>query len=394
MYALTAAYWLALPSPRRRLIITLDLPYQFDLLCFVNRYKHFGTPAFYTLDGWPFNYPAFAAVLMRPFYGHANPPPDICYLILFGVSVLVMCCLFVGAMVKRGMNASAATVLALCAMCSFPTLLMFYLHNAELLVWIVLTVGVWALCRRHLYTAAIFFGLATALKYYPAFLLVLFLQRKQWPKAVVGVATAIVVSFASLAILGPTPKAAYLGLKSQMPRFTAFYLYQWRINEGSMDHSLYGYVKLILLRTGHGHGMLRILPFYLALVSAAVLLLYYIRIRKQPLINQLLACMIICVWLSPMSNDYTLVNMIPVMGAVAIYAWESWRPEDTKLLIPVFVCFAVLLAPFTFFTIGGWPYNGPVRCMVLGILFVLTLMHDLRGRDPATEPVIALKLPV
>lgn len=390
LYALTVLYFFVLPQPFRRLIFTLDLPYQFDLLCYVDRYKHFGTTSFYTLEGWPFNYPAFAAVLLRPFYGHANPPPEICYLIVFTTAALVMSCLFVGAMVKRNMSASMATALAASAICSFPTLLMFYLHNAELLVWIILTVGVWAFYRRHLYTAAIFFGLATALKYYPAFLLVLFLQRNHWRKALAGAFTAFAASLISLEILGPNPKAAYLGLKSQMPRFTAFYLYRWKPNEGAMDHSLYGFVKLAADETGHLHALLRTLPVYLALVAIGVGVLYLRQIRKQPLLNQLLACMIVCVWLSPMSNDYTLVNMIPVMGVVSIYAWEVRGREVSDILIPIFVCFAFLLAPFTFATVHNWPYNGPMRSCVLGFLFLWNLRHDLEdiGAVSSTPPFL------
>lgn len=381
LYTLSILYiWVRHASGQRWGFLTLGLTAKYDLLCFVERYRFFRKPGFFNLEGQPFNYPAFAAVILRPFYGESIPPESRYFLVFLTASFLSSC-IFVASLVKRGMRTVVATGLAASAMFSFPILLMLYLNNAEILVWVFLTLGVWACCKKHFWIAALCFGLGAALKYYPILLLALFLRKGQWSKAVGGALAGLVASVLSLQFLGPSISGAYAGLKSQLPRFASYYLQTWHTSEGSIDHSLYGYVKLLAVREGRPDILQWTLPLYLVIVSVAVSVLYFMRIRKQAPLNQLLALMVVCIWLSPLSADYTLVNLIPVMGAFVSYAWGNSEPQDVRLLVPVFICFAVLLAPIYFLTVGGIPYQGPIRCLVLAFLLLLTLQYDLQNRS-------------
>ena len=364
-------------ASKRHYLATLSLLYCYDLVCFAPRFAHFGTAAFYTGNAQAFNYPAFTAVMLRPLYSERwigfHP-----YYSLTLIWESIAGGLYIRAMVRSGYKTLPSTGLtALVLLTSLPVLLMVYLHNFELVVWIVLAIGLWAYCTGRFWLASTCFGVAAALKYFPLILFGLFCNRKQWPWTVFGLGVFIGISFASLWILGPTTALAIKGLASQSPAFSAHYLYSWHPSEGSIDHSVYGYVKLLCFKLHRENLLPRIFPIYLAAAASLSFVLFVVRIRKQPSLNQLSALMILGIWVAPISHDYTLVNLIPVLGIFVLYALPKHRPEDGTFLRQVFICLAILLAPLHFVAWGGLSYGGPVRCVVLGILLALSLGHNL-----------------
>lgn len=149
-----------------------------DILCFQGRFYYFGTADFFDYIGQPFNYPAPIALVLAAIYRLPLSPPHT-FLIVFLGWVVISGALFVRACAKRGVAPGAAAIFtASLVLLGFPTLLLVFLCNLELLVWIVLGIGVWGFCTRRNWLAAICFGLAGSFKYFPLALLSIFPFRK------------------------------------------------------------------------------------------------------------------------------------------------------------------------------------------------------------------------
>ncbi len=361
------------------LIDSLDLLFPglwkgWDILCFQGRFYYFRTADFFDYLGQPFNYPAPIALVLAAIYRLPFTSPHI-FLVAFLTWVITSGALFVRACARLGVDAGeAATFTAAMVLLGFPTLLLLFLCNLELLVWVVLSIGVWAFCTRRNWLAAICFGIAASLKYFPLLFLGIFPLRKEWPRIVAGVATCVASLFLSTWILGPSLRIAIAGLRADTQTFAEHYLEHWLHTENGVDHSLFALMKATLLHVHHLDLVPKALPIYTATVFVGFVATYFLFIRRLPALNQLIAISIAAVWIAPLSHDYTLVNLYAPCGALTLYAIEK---PAARGLNAMFICIGVVFASLTFVQFRGIAYGGQIRCLALGLLFALVLRYEM-----------------
>ncbi len=356
----------------------------FDLLCYVDRFKAWGTAEFYQAHtGQMFNYAPPAAVALKLLYLVPLRPASTFGLVLL-LWLLVASTMTIRAFTRTGLSSSKSILLVLVMLAgSFPLLALAFLSNFELFVWIVLTVGLWAFLTGRLWLAAFCFALAGSFKYFPLIFLGLFFNREHWRKLLFGLASCTFLIAASLLAMGPSIAIARAGLSTQMNAFTSFYLYRWQADSSPIDHSLMGAVKLTLHFLGRLAWMPTLLHIYLLLTGAALLLLFCLHLRKLPVLNQILAFTVSSVWLVPLSHDYTLVHLYAPLVLMALYALRLPSGQaPSRSLALAFYCLAILFSYLSFIKFHGALYGGQFRSLVLAALFLLSLRRDLFPAAP------------
>jgi hypothetical protein len=330
----------------------------YDLLCYAGRFRFFGSQAFYDFNGQVFNYPAPVALLYRFFY--LTPDPVLTYRLLIAAWAIVAGSIFIRACVKRGVSKWPSAAFAMISLFFFPVVLMTFLGNMEMIVWIVLSVGVWAYLTGRRLLAAVCFGLAGSFKYYQLGYLFLF-APSEWRKVLTGISVFGLSMLGSLWAVGPSVGAALAGMKVGTAEFADKYLYRWNPNESGIDHSAFAVMKLWV---APNHTVLLPLALDVYMVAVLVLLLaaYFQRIRHLSGLSQLLALSVAAVWLWPLSHDYTLVELCAPLVALTLYAIAS---PNQRGMGAMFCCF-----------------GGQVRCFALAMLFILILRNDLPERLP------------
>jgi hypothetical protein len=112
---------------------------------------------------------------------------------------------------------------------------------------------------------------------------------------------------------------------------------------------------------------------YVPLVCIFGAALYFGRIRRLPMLNQLLALTTCAVWLPPFSVDYTLLQLLLPLGLLCVFAAETWRKGvQTPGLRGCFLCFAFLYPVGSFFLLR-YRFGSMVRCFALGALLIVVL---------------------
>ena len=152
---------------------------------------------------------------------------------------------------------------------------------------------------------------------------------------------------------------------------------QWRFGENGVDHSLFALYKCIAVALGHDPAnFLQSLSIYLALSALGGTLLYFLRIRHLPLLNQLLILTIASINFTAFSGDGTLLHLYYPFALLLFLTLGAWkRRTQVPGLLPALLCFAVLLAPESYLVAGEWRFEGEVKCLILGYLLVLALRH-------------------
>ena len=374
-----------------RLVFHLGYPYDWpffmpqvrfsDFTIFREKFALFHTAAFFT-TGFPINYPAAMTVIYEMSFRFAGPYALDVFLIAAVLGFVIPAVLFGRALEKRGLSVPAATAfVGIVLVSSWPALAILDRANVEVFVWMALAFGTWAYAREKEWTAAAMFGFAAALKLFPFVFLALFLTRKKFPKLVFGGLVFGAVTLLSLAILGPTIPIAYHGLALGMASFKANYMAKYLPNEGGLDHSILAFCKAILatvLRHHSDRASRAALKVYLPLTAAGGLLLYFLRIRKLPWRNQLLALTIVSIYFTPFSGDGTLLHLYYSFALCSFLAIDAWKRQiEIPGLRIIFLCFAWLFSIESFFIFAGHRFEGQGKCIALGILLVCALKYRL-----------------
>lgn len=317
----------------------------------------------------PFNYPPPVALVYRAVY-EARVHPVLWFSVPMLLAVMVAAVMFCRALIGRGLRPRAAIAFtAISAILSYPFAIAFYLGNVEIVVWIILTLGLYLFLKGYGWQAAILFGVAGSLKYFPLIYLALPLARKQYRDALLVPAVAAASIVGSAWFVGPSIPAVYRGLQLQTHLFSLFYVNEYHELESSIDHSLFGFIKLCLYNS---HRMDRVpdaLSVFLPVVALVGALLWLVRIRKLPVINQVLALSTASVLLPPISHDYTLMHLYAPWAMLVLLSLSTpWRGMGIA-----FTCFALLFTPQSFLIIHSVRYAGEFKAIVLLLLLVVAL---------------------
>ena len=358
-----------------------------DFTCFADRFRFFHQAGFFAgYHQQIFNYPAPVALVYEAFYGvFSNPTQRFVQFSAFCYVAAIT--LFTFALVRRGIRPLTAIAFGVSTLLlSYPAFLAFYLSNMEFAVWLVLAIGILNYVKGNGWAAAICFGVTGSFKYYPIIFLALFLARRQYKQAALGVAVFLLSLIASLWVLGPTIPVAYHGLQHGLEQFRNQYIYDIHPLESSIDHSLFallkaGLARLILLRF-----LPKLLLPYLVFVSLLGIFLYLWRIRHLPILNQVLALTIASVLFPPVSHDYTLLHLYAPWGMLVLLLVDRRNDQIPSGAAAALACFAVLFTPQNWLIIHHYRLAGQLKALTLIFLLFLTLRFQFASRlDESAE---------
>lgn len=260
--------------------------------------------------------------------------------------------------------------------------------NIEVFIWLFVLAGLVSFVREWKYLAAFFFALAACMKIYPAIFFLLFLARRQYKAAVLGIALTVGFSVAALAAVGPTiPQAFHNLAPAALALRNAQVIALWRPIL-RWDHSLLALWKqaYYILRLPAHPGFIKFPPtferalrVYSILAPLVFAAIYVLRIRRLPILNQFMALSIFSVILPYVSYDYTLVHIYLVFAAfilflvqdadAALVALRGWK------LTTVLVCFAIIFSPLAWLAFEF--YQGQVKAIALVVLLIMVLLTPM-----------------
>jgi len=355
----------------------------FDFVGYWTNFEYFRRPGFFT-NGPPFLYPAPIAIAYWVFYAIPHHQLRL-FLGFILASFLVAGCLLGRALVRRGVGQLAATCLiGLSLGFAYPVWFEFKQGNIEICVWAVVALGMWALFRQRTFTAAACFGVAGAMKLFPLVYLGLLLSRRRYRETLFAVGVAAVATAASVWFIGPNFIATWRQIDSGLDEFRTTYMLHLRLDEIGFDHSLFGLYKRLSPQLPPMPVLSHILTLYLAAAAATGIALYLFRIRKLPLLNQVLFLSIASILLPPVSYDYTLMHLYIPWALLALYAQSTHvRRTSAPGLTAAFVCLAVLVSPETEFIQHGIVFGGQIKAVVLMVLLGIGLRYPFTDEAAA-----------
>ena len=363
----------------------LGAPFSFlgDLLENVPTLRLVHTQAFWHSPLAPaLAYPPFGGVLLGLFY--ATGHPGLAYMVVAFSGLLLASWLVRRALIKRGLHPWTATLFPLTiAAVSFPVEGMLQRGNLELMLWIFAALGTWMFLRGHEHRAAIFWGLAAAVKLYPIILLILFWPRRRWRPALLGAATFATATGGSLLYLGPTFKSACFGWLGDLSAYQHKRAAYWTINELAENHSFFNWVKTVAMIAQHGVDGL-ILPYYLC-GGLLFALLFFGRLGKLPVPNQLLGVTAFMLLLPTISAFYTLVHLYAPLLVLVFLALQADRAQiripglsfSILLFVPLCACYTL----FTFRSV--LLFGGLLQAGCLVVLLLCSLQYAFALPAPA-----------
>jgi hypothetical protein len=316
----------------------------------------------------PVAYPPFAAMVMAGIYSAASP-----VLRYLEVAAVWMAAAVWGvrrALLRVGIGGVTATLFPLTmAAMSFPIVRLVHEGNVELALWILTATGVCAYLKEYDDAAAVLWGLAAAMKLYPAVLLVLLLPRGRWRAFALGLGAFVAATVLALWWLGPTMGVAWRGSLQNVFGYQGVRASEWSLRELAANHSSYMLVKMLAMMTGVPLARLT-LPYYIC--GALVLgLAFFGRLWRMPEANQLLAVTAFMVMFPSVSYFHTLVHLyapLLVLLFVAIRAGQAGVQVrglrlTTMLFVPLFAPFTLFLFPRVFI------FDGLVQAALLLVIF-------------------------
>jgi len=271
------------------------------------------------------------------------------------------------------------------ALVSFPIERLVVQGNIEIFLWIFSAVGTWAYLRDRDDVAAIFWGLAGASKFYPAVLLLLLLARRKFRAFTVGMLVFAAVTLLSALYLGPDLATAWKGSLQNVFGYQVLRAAELSSREMNANHSWFLLVKFAAAIGGTS--ALKLVKAYYVCGGLLFIAVFFGRLRKMPVANQLLAASIFMLTLPTISYFHTLVNLyapLLVLFFVAIRADRAGvripgLSTAILLFIPLFVSFQL----FTFQTV--FLYCGVVQAIVLLVLFLYAVQYPFA--EPASGVV-------
>ncbi len=367
-----------------------------DFHYFFPKFAYFHSPAFYT-HSYVLPYPAPALVAIKLFLLPQPLPHHGAFaLARFEASLvlasLVTLTLFWRSLVRRGVRPASASlfVLGMYAL-SFALWFEFSQGNIEWVVWCFLMAGIYAFCTGRLKTAAICIGIAGSMKIFPIIFVGLFLPIHRYRAIFATLATAAVTTLISLWLVCPDVHQSALQTASALGIFAHEHMAQIRPLEGGFDHSLFALIKIALTTLTGSEDHEQALGIYLPVAGLTGCALFFLRIRKLPLPNQVLCLTVAAVVLPPVSYDYTLIHLYAGLILLAFCAIEREKTNPstkTPGLLPAFLLLAFILSPESEFLVHGVRFSGQLKCVALLALGYVSLRYPFPLASlPADQPL-------
>jgi len=362
---------------------------QWDFVGFWTNFECFRQPNFF-IKGPPFLYPAPIAVAYWIFYSH--PHHQLRLFLGFIVASFVAAGWLLGrALVKRGVvPVKAAGFIAISLALAYPVWFDIKQGNIEICVWVVVALGVWAFFKNRGYSAALCFGIAGAMKFFPLVYLGLLLSTRKYRQIFFALFVTAVTTVTSVWFIGPNFFNTWRQIDAAMEEFRTTYMLHLRPDDTGFDHSLFGLYKRLTPQLPPVPVLGHILTAYLAIAAIVGIALYFARIRRLPLINQVLCLSIASILLPPVSYDYTLMHLYIPWALLVLFAQ---RHSDLRKAVPgltaSLICLAILVSPESEFIYHRLGFGGQIKAVVLVILMYLGLRYPFADES---APAIAAPL--
>jgi len=417
----TASGMMTLPSPLRlflavdlilfaaaslselfcRFVLRLGYPYRSpllfeyypDLVGLRTRFTYLHTLRFFTdTNQPPCMYPAPVVAAYSFFY--LFKPFDLVALISFAVVSFLVAAFFFGrALIRRGL-ATRSTVLLISIVCltAYPLWFECKQANMEICVWVVLSLGVLFFLRGYGYTAGVLFGIAGAMKIFPFAYLGLLLARRQYRQALFAFVAAVAVTLPSLWLVYPHILESWRLTSENVAHYRPLIMLHV-FPQSSFDHSLFGLIKATLHPLPPPEVLNLVLTFCLAICALGGLLLYILRIRHLPVINQVLCLCVASILFPPTSFDYTLLQLYVPWALLVFFAIQPQNYSRNIVGLKLaFVCFAILFVPETEFIFKGhnpYSFGGQIKALVLVVLFIAGLRYPFVWHESGSQKLAA-----
>ncbi len=189
--------------------------------------------------------------------------------------------------------------------------------------------------------------------------------------------------------VGPTIAAASRWNSEQIAAFSKYYV--GGISGVGYDHSFFGLVKAVTLRWHPNYfAWARRYTITVAIISVA---LYFLRLWRLPLPNQILALSILSVTLAPVSYDYTLLNLYPAFAMLAVLTLQAQR-QGTRVphITAYMILFAIILTPESYVIYHAVRYGAQVRTICLIIMLGLALITPISESSDGRQIQSGLKV--
>lgn len=360
--------------------LDMGLPYSFpyyyvpgdlfgDFFDAHDKFRRWGTPEFFKHDDGYFMYPAPMVHVYRALF--SAPHTRTFYALFMFVVIAFLAASFLRILVKEGLPGWVSAVfVGTVVLVSYPLAFELQRWNVEVLIWGLSSVAVWSFFSGRTTQSASLLGLAASMKLYPFILLGLFLPRRKYWSMALAVAVFAAVTLLSLYGIGPTIVQAANWDKEQIAAFGKYFVGSlWALG---YDHSFFGLVKAF---TMHWHPDYFLWGArYTKTMAILCILLYFLRIWRLPLPNQILALSILSITIAPISYDYTLLNLYAPFAVLVVLALRAERGgPPVPHLMAYMVLFAMILTPQSYVVFRGVRYGAQVRCLCLFAMLILAI---------------------
>jgi hypothetical protein len=389
-----------------RFVLHWSFPYDYPAMPFILLFGDFRqffwklflfhSPSFFSV-GPLMMYPATLAVCLKflmLFPGSHEHPKFVIIRFLCLVLATSWVMLFVvrKSLVRRGLQPRLATVfVAVMYVCAFPFWFEVHTLNMEFVVWVVIVTGLWGFWTGRPWVASIFFGIAGAMKIFPFVFLGLLLVRKQYRQAIFAPVVAVIVTVASLWLVCPDIPYSYRQFNAAIARFRPSYVLHFYPNESGFDHSMFCLIKRLFPNLPNPVTLGHILTGYMVVVAVGGVILFFTRIRKLPVANQVLCLSIAAILLPPVSYEYTLLHLYAPLVLLAFCAVEHFvknpaAPSPRGLSL-VFGLFAFILSPQSEFIFHGYRFAAQLQSVGLILLWAVAMIYPFQVSPDGTTPV-------
>lgn len=361
-----------------------------DFRFYLTAFSHFHSPQFFVPDR-PMMYPAPMGLCYKLFLWQRGPMVDPAFVTarFLGVVLVtswIMLALLRRALIRRGLAPKSATLFLMAVyLLAFPFWFEVFCANLEFVIWVLVTLAIWAFWTERPWIAAICVGVAASMKIYPFVFLGIFLVRKQYRQAVCSLLVGGLTTLVSLWAICPDLRASWQGTSYGLNYFREHWILRLAPIETGFDHSLFCLLKRILYPLPPPQQLGHILNLYLAVVAVAGVVLFFTRIWKLPLINQILCLSIASILLPPTSYDYTLIHLYAPFALLLFVALERARRAPAEKadrgLIMAFALLAFLLSVQSEFIHRAVRFGGQLKCIALLLLWAVAMIYPFEANE-------------
>jgi hypothetical protein len=310
------------------------------------------------------------------------------YLVAALAAFVVSTLLFSAHVHRLSRDGLAQVAIWLTLVAGFPAWFLIDRGNIEVFLWLFVLLGIVAFIRNSPYIGALLFGLAASMKIYPLIFLLLFLPRRQYKAAALGVFAFCALSCLAIVGINPHNIGETLDALSRNAIIVRnAYFVHMNPGEIRFDHSVFSIERQLvdlylkarhILATGNEPTFESSTRVYGILAPLAFIVLYVARLRRLPLLNQFMALTLCSILLPYISGEYTLVYVYLIFAVFLCFLLTDVKAGLSALTRTranlIMSSFAVVIAPLSFLVVKtSSGFSGQIKSMVLLLLLAVIL---------------------